>query len=105
MDIEGAESRALYGMKKTLKENKHLTMISEFWPQGFNNSDSNPLDFLEMLSSYDFTINHIDEYQNKVYPVTVNEMMFIVDDRIKNVTEKAKETQSGGWYTNILCVK
>lgn len=91
--------------EKTLKENKHLTMITEFWPQGFNNSNSDPQDFLEMLSSYDFVINHIDEYQNKVYPVTVNEMMSIVNDRIKNPTEKTKEIQSGRWYTNILCMK
>ncbi|WP_316506234.1 FkbM family methyltransferase [Nitrosopumilus sp.] len=105
MDIEGAESRALCGMKKTLKENKHLTMITEFWPQGFHNANSSPQDFLEKLSSYDFTISHIDEYQNKVYPVTVNEMMTIINDRVKNPTEKTKETQAGGWYTNILCVK
>ena len=105
MDIEGAESRALCGMKQTMTENKHLTMIAEFWPQGFSNAEKNPQDFLEMLNSYDFVIHHIDEYQNKVYPVTVNEMMSIVSDRVKNPTEKTKETQSGGWYTNILCTK
>src|SRR5574341_1177435 len=35
MDIEGSESRAIKGMQKVLKENKHLILMTEFWPNGF----------------------------------------------------------------------
>lgn len=105
MDIEGSESKALNGMKKTLDENKNLILITEFWPRGFANDKKNPRDFLETLQQFEFKIHHIDELEQKVYPVSVSEMMNIADLRTKNWTEKNKEIQSGGWYTNLLCIK
>ena len=105
MDIEGSETRALKGMKRTLVENKHLILMTEFWPNGFANDKSDPHDFLETLQQMQFKIYHIDQFEQKVYPISVDEMMKIADFRIKNSIEKNKEIQSGGWYTNLLCIK
>ena len=105
MDIEGAESSALEGMRRTINHNDDLVLVTEFWPQGFKNSNSNPKEFLESLDSFGFKISHIDEYKNELYAVTTNEMLNITKDRQKNPVEKTKEIQSGGWYTNLLCVK
>ena len=105
MDIEGSESNALKGMTKTINHNEEIVLITEFWPQGFKNSDSDPKDFLENLESFGFKISHIDEHRNELYPVTTNDVLKIAQERQKTPIEKTKEIQSGGWYTNLLCVK
>lgn len=80
-------------------------MITEFWPQGFRNAGTEPKDFFEILISLGFTVYHIDEFLQKTYPVTVNEMLKIVKERMDNPLEKTKENQPGRWYTNLLCIK
>ncbi len=105
MDIEGSESMALEGMKNTIKYNDEITLITEFWPQGFKNCNREPKEFLESLDSFGFKISHIDEYKQELCKVTINEMLKIAEKRQKTPVEKTKEIQSGGWYTNLLCVK
>ena len=105
MDIEGSESKALDGMRDTINHNKNLVLVTEFWPQGLQNSRTAPKEFLEKIGSFGFKIHHIDEYQKKSYPVTINEMLKIMHHRQSNSVEKTKEIQSGGWYTNLFCVK
>ena len=105
MDIEGSESMALEGMTKTISHNDEIALVTEFWPQGFKNSNSEPKEFLENLDSLGFMINHIDEYKQKLYPVTIHEMLQIAEQRQTNPVENTKEIQPGGWYTNLLCVK
>ena len=104
MDIEGSESNAIKGMKKVFDENEHLILVSEFWPNGFLKNNKNPKDYLEMLAGLNFTINHIDELQGQVYPVSVKQLMEIANAR-KETAEQNKETQFWGYYTNILCVR
>ena len=104
MDIEGSESNAIKGMKKVFDENEHLILVSEFWLNGFLKNNKNPKDYLEMLAGLNFTINHIDELQGEVYPVSVKQLMEIANSR-KESAEQDKETQLWGYYTNILCVR
>lgn len=105
MDIEGSETRALKGMKMTLNENEHLILITEFWPNGFYLAKSTPKKYLESLKKFGFKIFHIDEFEKKVYPVTVKTMIGIAKFRIKNHVEKNKEAKYEDWYTNLLCIK
>lgn len=105
MDIEGSESRALSGMKKVLDENKHLAIMSEFWPNGFKEGRKNPRDFLETLHQLNFKIHNIDNLRQKIIPVTVKEMMEIVDFESKNIPKDNKVMQTWGWYTNLFCVR
>lgn len=105
MDVEGSEKKSLDGMKKTIEFNKRLTLITEFWPQGFVNAGIESKEFLEILISSGFNLYHIDEFLQKTYPVTVNEMLQIAKERIKKPVETTKENQAGRWYTNLLCIK
>jgi FkbM family methyltransferase len=103
MDIEGSESKTLSGMQRVLDENDHLVLITEFWPKGFENANSNPLDFLKKLEELNFKIHHIDEAKGHIYNVTADEMDNIMKNRMNTPSEKTKTIQSGGWYTNLLC--
>lgn len=105
MDIEGSEVNALDGMTQTINDNTNLVLVTEFWPQGIKNSGAEPKEFLERLDSLGFRIHHIDEHQSRLYPVTTSEMLKIAQKRLKNSVEKTKQIQSGGWYTNLLCIK
>jgi FkbM family methyltransferase len=105
MDIEGSESKALNGMQQVFEKNEHLVLITEFWPRGFENAKSDPKDFLEKLEKIGFKIHHIDEAKGQVYSVTAGEMEDIMKNRINTPIEKTKAIQSGGWYTNLLCLK
>jgi FkbM family methyltransferase len=105
MDIEGSESKALAGMQRVLDENEHLVLITEFWPKGFENANSNPLDFLKKLEELNFKIHHIDEAKGHTYNVTADEMDNIMKNRMNMPSEKTKTIQSGGWYTNLLCLR
>jgi FkbM family methyltransferase len=104
MDIEGSEKKALKGMRKVFDENEQLVMLTEFWPQGFKNDNEDPVDFLVDLKKLGFDIYHVDEVEEKVYPVSVNEFYDIMIKRINNSIEN-NIIQSGGWYTNLLCIK
>lgn len=105
MDIEGSESRAIKGMQKVLEKNKHLILMTEFWPNGFKEDNRDPRDFLEMLDKLNFKIYNIDSLEQKVVPVTVDEMMEIAYFRSKNIPKENKVMQVWGWYTNLLCVR
>ena len=105
MDIEGSESHAIKGMKNVLDENKHIVLITEFWPNGFIEDNKNPKDFLETLHQLNFKIYNINNLEQKIEPVTVNEMMKIVDFRSKNIPKENTVMQTWGWYTNLLCIR
>lgn len=105
MDIEGSESRALKGMQKVLQANKHLMLMTEFWPNGFKEDNKDPKDFLKMLDEIGFKIHNIDSFEQKIVPVTVDEMMEIVHFRSKNIPKENKVMQVWGWYTNLFCVR
>jgi FkbM family methyltransferase len=105
MDIEGSESKALDGMQRVLEENEHFVLITEFWPKGFENAKSNPTDFLKKLEKLNFKIHHIDEAKGQIYNVTADEMNNIMKNRTSMPAEKTKTIQSGGWYTNLLCLR
>jgi len=104
MDIEGSEFRAIKGMKRVFDANEHLILISEFWPNGFLKNNKNPKDYLEMLAGLNFTINHIDELQGKVYPVSAKQLIEIANSR-KEIAEQDKDTRFWGYYTNIICIR
>lgn len=105
MDVEGSESRAINGMKKVLDSNKHIVLMTEFWPNGFKEDKKNPRDFIETLYQLNFKIHNIDNLAQKVEAVTVDEMMQIADFRSKNIPKQNKVMQTWGWYTNLLCIR
>lgn len=102
MDIEGSEGKALNGMKTILEENKKLSIITEFWPNGFRKDGKNPKDFLDALASLNFKLYNIDNLKQSLSPITVHEMTSLIDYYDDNVPDD-KVMKRWGWYTNILC--
>jgi FkbM family methyltransferase len=56
MDVQGAEYRALRGMRSVLARSKSLTLFSEFWPYGLFKAGDDPEAFLALLRDLGFTI-------------------------------------------------
>lgn len=104
MDIEGSEHRALKGMKKTIEQNDSVVLMTEFWPNGLIKNGSNPRDYLEELVSMNFNLlSHIDHKYERVYPVTVYQIMKMWEQTSKPVLDEVPKTND--WYTNLLCIK
>ncbi|MCH8863997.1 MAG: FkbM family methyltransferase [Chloroflexi bacterium] len=91
MDIEGAEARALQGMRGLLKKNRKIKLATEFYPSALRSSGATPENYLKSLSRLGFTINHIDEKNGKYEPVDIEKLMSWVN--------------GGGQITNLFCVR
>jgi len=104
MDIEGSEHKALRGMKKTIEQNESLALMTEFWPNGLIKNGSEPRDFLEHLASLNFNLfSHMDNEYERIYQVTINQIMKTWKQRSKTVLDEVMKNCD--WYTNLLCVK
>ncbi len=104
MDIEGSESRALEGMQKTLKQNQKISIMTEFWANGFREDGLDPKDFLDRLVGLGFELYHIDAYHHKLLQRTPSEIMN-VEKTSQDLIAQNEVMQEAGWYTNILCVR
>ncbi len=56
IDVQGFEHDVIKGMKKTLEQSPAFVMMSEFWPQGIENSGSDPCLYLQDLRSLGCTV-------------------------------------------------
>jgi len=48
-------------MKRILEVNRGLVMMTEFWPEGLRKMEVDPLDYLNLLSDFGFSLFEIDE--------------------------------------------
>ena len=69
MDIEGAEFKALQGMKSILKLNKNLMILTEFDVASLEDAGSDPDEFLSFFSDEGFDIFVIDESSMNLVPL------------------------------------
>jgi FkbM family methyltransferase len=72
MDIQGAELKALEGMKHTLQSNPSIKLLTEIWPYGLkasNTSHGQVFDFLESLNFKLFLIN-----KNSLHAISKNDI-------------------------------
>lgn len=75
MDIQGAEHRALMGMRKLLSRNPQLVLVSEYWPFALAQSGCEPAAMLELLKSLGFRPELIDERRKRVRPIEAAELL------------------------------
>ena len=61
IDIEGAETLALEGMKKTIIKNPELVLFTEFYPAAIKRLGHSPFKFLADLQGAGFSLFEIDE--------------------------------------------
>lgn len=68
VDVEGAELDVLEGMSQLLGRPGELKLIIEFNPSSLQRAGADPLQLLEKLASWQFSINCIDEKKG-VFPL------------------------------------
>lgn len=105
MDIEGSEYRAFMGMSKLLSCNESITLMLEFWPNGFRRDNQDPYEFLETIVKSGFDIRFIDNVKQKIIKVGVEQMKRIENERLKDLTTLNEVMKNWGWYTNLLCMR
>ncbi|HQQ94942.1 MAG TPA: FkbM family methyltransferase [Bacteroidia bacterium] len=74
MDIQGFEMFAMQGMLKTLDQNQHIRILSEFWPYGLKKSGSSAEAYFHFLRQRGFYVyllkdkflEELDEHQVKI---------------------------------------
>jgi FkbM family methyltransferase len=69
MDIQGAEGWALAGMGDLLKTHDRIKLMTEFWPEAMQKTQSDPKDFLEKLRSLGFSLYKLNERRKRLEPV------------------------------------
>lgn len=60
-DIQGAEVNAINGMKKLIKKNKNIKIISEFWPYGINKTGHKASEFTSFFVKQGFEMFELYE--------------------------------------------
>lgn len=90
MDIEGAEPLALEGMRRLLKENNHLALLTEFLPFAITNLGLDPESYLRALQDLGFALDEIDEAAGELRPVSVETL-------VKRCPPRSRR------WTNLLC--
>ena len=92
MDIQGAEGRAVKGMKKLLAQHPETAMITEFWPAGLERSGVSATDYLSDLEELGFQLFRIDEEEESTELTTRDELI-----------EKYPSTRED--FGNIFCAR
>ena len=59
--IEGAELKALKGMRETIKKSNGLTIMTEFYPEKIRSLGDSPEEFLELLTKFGFEIFNLED--------------------------------------------
>jgi len=91
MDIQGAEYSAIRGMTALFEQNRHLKIVTEFWPHALKSFGVEPEQYLNLLQQHGFKLYKIDELKKEVKPISVAELSRAA------VAEKDD--------VNLLCVK
>jgi len=90
MDIQGAEYRAILGMRELLLKNPQAVLVTEFEPHSLIKSGADPETYLRLLSSLGFELLEIDEGLEGTKAVTCEYLL-------------KKYKNRDGYFTNLLC--
>ncbi len=60
IDVQGYEPKVIRGMKNIIKTSNKIILLTEFWPKGIVDAGENPIDFLKMLRSLDFSLYELN---------------------------------------------
>lgn len=69
MDIQGAEWSALHGMRRLLRHNPQVRLMTEFWPRGLRLSGGDAGRFLAALRELGFALSVIDAQADCIEPL------------------------------------
>lgn len=86
MDIQGAEGRALRGMRQLLSAQRSVKLITEFWPGGLRRSGIGPEEYLADLESLGFNLSRIDEERETREPIDRGDLLASIPDGSEQFT-------------------
>lgn len=89
MDIQGAESLALEGMKNILNKNPNVKIYTEIDPIALRESGTTAKDYMKMLSEFGFNLFIINE----------------LTQRLEKIKRNRIPTQIYGAGVNLLCLR
>lgn len=69
LDVQGAEPRALAGMRRTLAAHPEAWIATEFWPAGLAAAGVSARQFLDQLRALGGTLLRIDERHRRLTPL------------------------------------
>ena len=75
LDIQGAEGRAIAGMRQTLAANPDLRLVLEFWPEGLRQCGTDPQGLLEELRAMGFALAIVDNRRRRLLEAGNDEIM------------------------------
>ena len=61
IDTQGAEPFVFDGMKQLLQRNRRLKVMIEFWPWGIRQAGRDPVEFLQTIKDYGFSVSEIHD--------------------------------------------
>ena len=93
LDIEGAETRALAGMKHTFLGNPQLRMILEFSPYNLHQCGASPDTYFGLLSAMGLSIAEIEEHAARMVPVSPEDLQHRYTVRNEKLTNLLVEHQ------------
>lgn len=77
IDIQGYDFNALKGAKKTIRRQKDLLFLGEFWPYGLKKAGSSSSEYFGLLKELDFKVK-FDEYDSD-YDAKADDKNFYTD--------------------------
>ena len=80
MDVQGAEELVFKGMRRLLNENKEISILLEFWPEGLRKIGSSPVGFLKMIEQLGFQLAYLNENNGMVSKTSIKECMEMCRD-------------------------
>jgi len=89
MDIQGAEGRALMGMRRLLQSRPPRAILTEFWPLGLRRAGTRAADMLRLLEAAGYQIEQLDQLSGEVVTLSPPELL-------------ARFTEANGLQTNLI---
>lgn len=84
MDVEGAEGKVFTGMRRFLKNNRSLKLLTEFSVIGLKSSGIEPESYLESLSTEGFEVFNIEDQNGILMPVDISKVSELVQSKKSN---------------------
>ncbi|RMH20528.1 MAG: FkbM family methyltransferase [Acidobacteria bacterium] len=75
MDVQGAEPRALAGMRALLERSPRVVLLSEFWPWGLARGGASAAAYLEQLDALGFSLQLIDDDAERLEAVRAKDLL------------------------------
>ena len=88
IDTGGAEGLIIDGSPKIFKDNVHLKIFLEFWPDALQDLGTNPLELLQKLQEYGFAIKFINEAKQTLEFIDIKEEKYFIGTGFNLLLEK-----------------